>query len=346
MSSITEDSGNANETETAVVSIDDVESIQDVPNEKTKQVTDSYSEQKEEQLEKLQSAIKAETDAKGSSNASDKETKIFGNELKNVVDSGKNQGVPESDTCQPVYLETTYFGSPKRKLSAADIVLEIHSTLKQAKLANGGNSKTIDCKLQGTVSVPTITRNISSASQRTNGLPNSDHSSRVHPRGILKNTKSEPVIIVNEPSEKFKHSDSTGVIETSKVEWPKFGKTKFGKIGTSANYFRTTQEFVNPAFELDENIPSDSKLSDIVDLVMKQQTDQGRYVHPFGQNSLYSTVFLDETPRTIQNTERIVFWLIFVIMLVGLAGAIILMAEMYKLDNQQYTVLVNTTIAS
>ncbi|XP_033727715.1 uncharacterized protein LOC117317041 [Pecten maximus] len=315
---------------------DDVsEPIRDLPNENGKQTTDVCSEQSYGYLQEKHTDKKTEDDIQLPSNVPDQHTDI-------IVQSENDQAVLDAGNLKPVYLETTYFGSPK-KLSAADIVVEIKSSIKQSKLTNVTNSKEtgdkLDEKLDNPITTPTT-------QGHSNGLAvseNAPQSKKSQPRGILKNTKSEPVIIISEHIEKIKHSDSTGLIETSRPAWPRYGKRKFVNVSTSANFFRNTQEFVNPAFELDENLPSDSKLSDIVNLVIKQQTDQDRYVHPFGQSNLYSSMFLDDTPTAIQNTERVIFWLIFVIMLVGLAGAIILMAEMYRLEKLDSNALVNTT---
>ncbi|OWF38516.1 hypothetical protein KP79_PYT24005 [Mizuhopecten yessoensis] len=242
--------------------------------------------------------------------------------------------------------ESTYFGSPK-KLLTTDIVHEKSSSLSDVQTTNISTSIETGDNLDAKSDHPTQTlpEAHSTPQQHSNGLPVADavpQPSKAHPRGILKNTKSEPVIVISEPIEAIKHSDSTGLIEISRPTWPKHGRRKFFNVSTSANYFRTTQEFVNPAFELDENIPSDSKLSDLVELVMKQQSDQNRYVHPFGQ----SNVFFNDTPTSIQNTETVVFWLIFVIMLVGLAGAIIIMAEMFRLDMLATKALNSTTVSS
>ena len=93
--------------------------------------------------------------------------------------------------------------------------------------------------------------------------------------------------------------------------------------------FQSSQEFDNPAFDLDENnieFSPDCKLADIVQQTLRRNSDFG-YIHPYGRGNLYTTVFLGEKSKAADSSGgMLAFWVAFIIMVVGLAGAIIFMA--------------------
>lgn len=91
--------------------------------------------------------------------------------------------------------------------------------------------------------------------------------------------------------------------------------------------FQSSQEFVNPAFESDENVPKDFKLRDLVEHALKQQNDE--FLHPYGRSNLYTSVFLGQKSNAQTDTSKLAFWGILLLVLLGIAGGIIFMAGTY-----------------
>ncbi|XP_076083744.1 uncharacterized protein LOC143054614 isoform X2 [Mytilus galloprovincialis] len=95
----------------------------------------------------------------------------------------------------------------------------------------------------------------------------------------------------------------------------------------------SSQEFVNAAFEPDETVPKDFKFRDLVEHALRQQNDE--FLHPFGRSNLYTSVFLGEKTNSDTNGSKLAFWGILLLVLLGISGGIIFMAEMHEIENSQ-----------
>lgn len=93
------------------------------------------------------------------------------------------------------------------------------------------------------------------------------------------------------------------------------------------------QEFVNPAFEHEADIPKGTNrrmsLTDIVEqLKIEKRKENIRFYHPFGKSNVYAS-FLDLKENEVvarKASSRMLVWITFVVILVGLSGAIIVMS--------------------
>ena len=73
----------------------------------------------------------------------------------------------------------------------------------------------------------------------------------------------------------------------------------------------------------------DHQFCDIVDKVLRQPHNGGRYVHPYGQGNLYKTILVGEKTKVPQSAGKLVFWAVFMLMMVGIACSIIVLAGKY-----------------
>lgn len=95
---------------------------------------------------------------------------------------------------------------------------------------------------------------------------------------------------------------------------------------------KSSQDFTNPAFEPEDGYVDDHQFCDIVDQVLRQPLNGGRYVHPYGQGNLYKAILVGEKTKVPQSAGKLVFWAVFMLMMLGLACSIIILAETYKSD--------------
>ncbi|XP_062587541.1 uncharacterized protein LOC134249182 [Saccostrea cucullata] len=105
---------------------------------------------------------------------------------------------------------------------------------------------------------------------------------------------------------------------------------------------KSSQDFSNPAFEPDDGLAEDHHFTDIVEHVLRQPLN-GRYVHPYGQGNLYKAILVGEKTKLPQSAGKLVFWTVFLLMMVGIACSIILLAETYKSDQSLLSSSNNTT---
>lgn len=89
---------------------------------------------------------------------------------------------------------------------------------------------------------------------------------------------------------------------------------------------QSSQDFTNPAFEPEDGYVDDHQFCDIVDQVLRQPLNGGRYVHPYGQGNLYKAILVGEKTKVPQSAGKLVFWAVFMLMMVGLACSIIILA--------------------
>lgn len=89
---------------------------------------------------------------------------------------------------------------------------------------------------------------------------------------------------------------------------------------------QSSQDFTNPAFEPEDGYVDDHQFCDIVDQVLRQPLNGGRYVHPYGQGNLYKAILVGEKTKVPQSAGKLVFWAVFMQMMVGLACSIIILA--------------------
>ncbi|CAC5363384.1 unnamed protein product [Mytilus coruscus] len=146
-------------------------------------------------------------------------------------------------------------------------------------------------------------------------------------RGILKNHISEPELtnIESDSPKPPQHANSDGDLNSRvkyRLHFPNFKRRR-----------DSSQEFVNPAFEPDETVPKDFKFRDLVEHALRQQNDE--FLHPFGRSNLYTSVFLGEKPNSDTNGSKLAFWGILLLVLLGISGGIIFMAEMHEIENLQ-----------
>lgn len=93
---------------------------------------------------------------------------------------------------------------------------------------------------------------------------------------------------------------------------------------------QSSQDFTNPAFEPEDGYVDDHQFCDIVDQVLRQPLNGGRYVHPYGQGNLYKAILVGEKTKLPQSAGKLVFWAVFMLMMVGLACSIIILAGDHK----------------
>ncbi|XP_046351063.1 uncharacterized protein LOC124131671 [Haliotis rufescens] len=136
------------------------------------------------------------------------------------------------------------------------------------------------------------------------------------------------------------------VTETSLKEKPKAIAKKKVR-GVKAN---STLSYDNPAFESDGlGGASESHLADIVEKVVGLPNQDAADWHPYGRTSMYEELHSDKQKNGLFESEKIMLWFVFTVMLVGMAGGIIFLSETYNMslaasEGTTQSLLVNRTM--
>lgn len=160
-------------------------------------------------------------------------------------------------------------------------------------------------------------------------------------RGILKNQFSEPVhinIIPDSPrSPKLERRTQSDTNFRSKIKY----RIHFPNIKLKND---SSQEFVNPAFEPDDTVPKDIRFRDLVEHALQQRDDDN--LHPYGRTNLYTTLFLGQKSNVETDGSKLAFWGILLLVILGITGGIIFMAEIHKLGSSHTTNTSNSSTMS
>ncbi|XP_067665368.1 uncharacterized protein [Haliotis asinina] len=155
-------------------------------------------------------------------------------------------------------------------------------------------------------------------------------------KGILK-VKSEP-ILHNDGNDDGRLPETTTsaatavttletVTEAPLKHKPKTTAKKKAR-GGKAN---STLSYDNPAFESDMGA-SGSHLADIVGKVVGGSIQDASDWHPYGRTSMYEELHSGKEKNGLFESEKVMLWFVFTVMLVGMAGGIIFLSETYNMS--------------